>query len=226
MSALAGRIARLKLRISLSEAKAGRKADSVAILYATKHSSADEIASLSLLEKNLVIGENRVQDAQGKFGSLSRLLPKFSFQKIEKHMIGNLQSNKARQAVGLFGCIQSVGTVSLAETISRCAVEEGKTMRIYIEANNGEEGKGGAPFESLDSLILLVGALPNLHLEGLMGMGVQGNADATREFFRRLRAKASEHNLKTSMGMSDDLEIAIEEGSDMVRVGRAIFSDL
>jgi len=223
MDSLAGRIADAKARIASAAARAGRKPQEIAILYATKHATEEQIAALARIEPHVIIGENRVQDAQEKFEDLRKLLPPEKFRLMEKHMIGTLQSNKARDAVGLFEAIQSVDSERLARKISLCAIEAGKTMPIYLEVNNGEGSKHGVSFGDLGSLISSASALPNIRLAGLMGMGVEGNPAATREFFRKLRQAADGHGLKTSMGMSDDFEIAVEEGSDMVRLGRAVF---
>ncbi len=221
------KIAGVEARIAAAAERAGRKPSDVRILFATKYATAAQVAELAKLHQNkrLLIGENRVQDAEGKFGELAGILPPSAFSSIEKHMIGTLQSNKAKKAVELFSCIQSVGSLSLAQKISRHAAESGKTMEIFIEVNNGEKGKGGVAPSELGSLISSVKKLPSISLARLMGMGIEGNAAATRSFFRLLRKEANERKLLCSMGMSDDFEIAVEEGSDIVRIGSAIFKD-
>jgi len=213
-----------KKRLASAALESGRKPGEIAILYATKYASAHQIALLAAIEPRAAIGENRVQDAEKKFEELARLLGQGKFRAMEKHFIGNLQSNKARQAVGLFDCIQSVDSVGLAGKISRCAAEQGKTMRIYVEVNNGEKSKQGASFAGLEALVPAIRALPSLRLAGLMGMGIEGDLGVTRAFFRKLCSAAGKYGLKTSMGMSGDFEAAIEEGSDMVRLGRAVFA--
>lgn len=224
MGPFASNLASARGLVASAAARAGRNPAEVSVLCATKHASAEQITQLASLEPHLIIGENRVQDAEEKFAELRHLLPPASFAAIEKHFIGTLQSNKVRDAVRLFDCIQSVDSLRLAQKIDSCARKEGKTMPIYIEVNNGEPRKGGVPFPALGTLISSLRTLPNLSLAGLMGMGLEGNGQATREFFRKLYRAAVSHDLKTSMGMSDDFEIAVEEGSDMVRLGRAIFS--
>jgi len=217
------RISDLSGCISRAASRAGRNPDGIRVLFATKRSSAARIAELAKLRSPLIIGENRVQDAEEKFSELRELLPPARFSSIEKHFIGTLQQNKAKKAVALFDCVQSVDSLSLAEKLSRHAQKASKTIGIFIEVNNGEGSKGGVRREELNSLITAVRALPALQLEGLMGMGVEGDTNASRAFFRLLRREADRHHLQCSMGMSDDFEIAIEEGADMIRIGRAMF---
>lgn len=222
---LSERIAGVELRIAAAAARAGRKPEEVRILFATKYAAAGQMAELARLRPAPVIGENRVQDAEEKFSELGSLLSQKQFSSIGKHMIGTLQSNKARKAVELFSCIQSVDSPPLAEKISRHAVLAGKEMGIFIEVNNGEAGKRGIPPASLQPLTFAIQKLPNLSLVGLMGMGIEGNATATRLFFRLLRKEADKRSIRCSMGMSGDFEIAVEEGSDMVRIGGAFFKE-
>jgi len=217
-------ISAVKKRLASAALKSGRKVGEIKILYATKYASAQQIAQLAAIEPRAAIGENRVQDAEKKFEELAQLIGPEKFRAMEKHFIGNLQSNKVRPAVKLFDCIQSVDSVGLAGKISRCAAGQGKTMCIYLEVNNGELRKQGASFEGLEALVLGARTLPSVRLVGLMGMGVDGDPDSTRAFFRKLRNAAGKYGLKTSMGMSGDFEAAIEEGSDMVRLGRAVFA--
>jgi len=212
-------------RVSLAAARAGRNTSDIRILFATKYATAWQIAELGRLEPHLLIGENRVQDAEEKFSSLRELLGNQKFSKIEKHMIGTLQSNKATRAVELFSCIQSVDSLQIAEKISLHAAQAGKEMAVFIEVNNGEAGKRGVLPSGLPLLIAHIQKLPNMKLAGLMGMGTDGNEKATRDFFRLLRREATKRKLLCSMGMSSDFEIAIEEGSDMVRIGSAIFKE-
>lgn len=222
---LSEKLAEVEGRIASAAARAGRNPEKVRILFATKYATAGQIAKLAALRPNPLIGENRVQDAGEKFTELEEILGGNDFSKIEKHMIGSLQSNKAKRAVELFSCIQSVDSPALAEKISRHAAQAGKEIRIFVEVNSGEEKKGGIPQSELSALAASVKKLPNIQLAGLMGMGIEGNADATRAFFRSLRKQASQRGLLCSMGMSGDFEIAVEEGADMVRIGSAIFRE-
>ena len=217
------KVADLEARIARAAARAGRKPSEIRILFATKSATAEQIAGLAKIRPALLIGENRVQDAEGKFSALAEAIGSGKLSMMEKHMIGTLQSNKAKKAVELFDCIQSVDSVPLAQKISRHASDLGKTMPIFIEVNNGEGDKRGVPPAELEGIVDAIRILPNLRLAGLMGMGIEGNAGATRDFFRLLRKEAGKRSLLCSMGMSGDFEIAVEEGSGMVRIGSAIF---
>ena len=219
------RLSKVMARVSLSAARAGRNPSDIRILFATKYATAGQIAELARIRPALFIGENRVQDAEEKFEELAGILQPSAFSSIEKHMIGTLQSNKARRAVELFSCIQSVDSLPLAEKISSHAAQAGKEMAVFVEVNNGEAEKRGVLPSELPFLIAHIQKLPSIKLAGLMGIGVDGDEKATREFFRLLRREATKRKLLCSMGMSGDFETAIEEGSDMVRIGSAIFKE-
>lgn len=223
MERLSQNLMGIKGRILAACARCNREPSEIQVLYATKHATAQEIAKLLSLEGKITVGESRVQDAQEKFSELQQLLPPASFARVEKHMIGTLQSNKVKKAVQLFGCIQSVDSIALAEKIGRCAGEMGKTMAIFVEVSNGEKSKRGVPLGEADGLLSQLGNIQGIRVLGLMGMGVEGDEKKTREFFRGIRQKCRQHGLKASIGMSGDFEIAIEEGSNMLRLGRAIF---
>ncbi|MFA6489235.1 MAG: YggS family pyridoxal phosphate-dependent enzyme [Candidatus Micrarchaeia archaeon] len=219
------RLAKVEGRIARAAERTGRKPSEIRILFATKYATAAQIAELARLRPSLLIGENRVQDAEEKFDELAGIIPLASFSRIEKHMIGTLQSNKAKRAVELFSCIQSVDSLPLAEKISRHAKQAGKEIEIFVEVNNGEEKKRGIRQSELSALAASIQNLPNVKLVGLMGMGIEGDESATRAFFRYLRKQATQHKLLCSMGMSNDFEIAVEEGADMVRIGSAVFKE-
>ncbi len=189
------------------------KAKGVLLLAVTKNVELPQI--IEALEAGITdIGESYVQEAKSKIPILKSKFPKVRF-----HLIGHLQTNKVKAALELFDVIQSVDSLHLAEEISKRAL---KPIEIFIEVNtSGEESKFGiAPDQAL-SLIGRIAGLPNLRLIGLMTIG-----DGTRECFRKLRAikdQAGIPGLKLSMGMSHDYAIAIEEGSDIIRVGTGIF---
>lgn len=172
------------------------------------------------------LGENRVKEAAEK-------IPEFSnVEGLRWHMVGHLQRNKAKLAAQLFDMVQSVDSLRLANALdSRCDAI-GKRMPILIEINIGEEEQkhGIAPDEAL-SLVTQVAELPNLRLQGLMCMAPFIPAEQTRPYFKRMRqlfdtiaASLKSPNFTIiSMGMTSDYRVAIEEGSTMVRIGRAIF---
>jgi pyridoxal phosphate enzyme (YggS family) len=171
-----------------------------------------------------ILGENRVQEAEAK----APLLPGARW-----HLIGPLQSNKARRAVELFDVVESVDSVDLARRLDRIAGEAGRApLSVYLQVNvDRDEAKAGFLPETLGAELPALGALPNLRFLGLMTVGrlaeVSEEARPTfvrlRELSERLRGRAGELGTGLSMGMSDDYPIAIEEGATVIRVGRALF---
>lgn len=141
------------------------------------------------------------------------------------HLIGHLQSNKAKDAVRLFDVIQSVDSLDLAEKLARVAESMGKRQEVLLQVNvGGEAQKSGAEVGDVPSLAKRIAALPSLHLAGLMTIPPAGEAEAMRPYFRELRTLRDDLGLtEVSMGMTDDFEVAIEEGATIIRVGRAIF---
>ena len=177
-----------------------------------------------------VFGENRVQEFAGKASAVRDL------NEAEWHMIGHLQTNKAGKAVELFGAVDSVDSLRLAEKLNAAAEEHGKQILALIEVNlGGEEAKSGvaAGSREFDELLQAAPRLPNLQFRGLMTIPpyTEDPQDA-RPFFQRLRRLRDEVAARRlpavdlsvlSMGMSHDFEVAIDEGSTCVRVGTAIF---
>ena len=141
-------------------------------------------------------------------------------------MIGHLQTNKVRNAVKNFTAIHSVDSVKLMHMIGKEAGKNGKVQDILIEINvSGEEGKFGIRAEALDGFLRETGHLKHVNTLGLMTMApFTDNAETARPYFRRLKKLADSRGLKElSMGMTQDFEVAVEEGATMVRVGSAIF---
>lgn len=225
---LAERIDLVRRRIVAAAARSGRNPDAVTLIAVTKTIGTHAIRS-ALLAGITDVGENRVQEAVGKRSALSEA------PRARLHLIGHLQRNKARQAVGLFDVVHSVDTVAIAETIDRLAAETGRTLEVFAQVNiSGESAKSGfAPGALLDAAPLLA-AFSHLRWRGLMtipplaaGTGeVRAVFGATRMLQQDLaQFFAPDPWDALSMGMSDDFEIAIEEGATHVRVGRAIFGD-
>ena len=161
-------------------------------------------------------GENYVQEFEGKAPELGAL------EGARFHLIGHLQSNKSKKAVELFHTIQTVDSAKLARRLN----ESERPLNVMLEVKlSGEDAKSGAAPEELPELIAAVRECPQLRLEGLMTMPPwSDDPEAARPYFRRLRELAELHGLSgLSMGMSHDLEAAIEEGSTCVRVGTALF---
>jgi len=168
-----------------------------------------------------VFGENYVQEFAEKHPALAGLAD------AQFHLIGHLQSNKARQATELFHTVETVDSEKLARRLNEADLnQERKPLEVMIEVKLSPEGaKAGAPPEQLLGLIQAIRTCPNLKLTGLMTMPPWNpDPETTRPFFRRLAELGRIHQLpKLSMGMSHDLEAAIEEGATHVRVGTALF---
>jgi hypothetical protein len=172
------------------------------------------------------LGENRVQEAEAKAPLLSGA---------HWHLVGPLQSNKARRAVELFDVIESVDSVALARRLDRLAAETGRApLGVFLQVNvDLDPAKSGFMPTELETEIGSLAELPNLRLLGLMTVGwLVGTAAEARPTFvglrdlaERLRAREPRLAPGLSMGMSDDFEIAVEEGSTLVRIGRALFGE-
>jgi len=216
---------RVKERIAAAAARAGRDPANVTVLYATKYARPEQVAELLRIEKRLLIGENYVQQAREKFARLKELVKEVEWSRIEKHMIGTLQSNKAKDAVGIFDVVHALDSLKLAEKLNARAEQAGKIMPVFIEVHAGlEETKRGVQFEEVEEVVEKVRGMRNIRLIGLMTMAPHGGPDVTRPVFRRMRRICDRLGLKASMGMSNDFEVAVEEGSDIVRIGRAVFA--
>jgi len=222
MNAFAERLARVADRIAAAAARSGRPPEAVTLVAVSKTVPVDGIREA--LEAGVrILGENRVQEAREKIA----LLPGAAAW----HLLGHLQTNKAKLAVQLFDCIHSLDSVRLAEELARHAAAAGKRQRCLIEVNVGEEAQksGASPAEV--RLILEAGRrLPHLAIEGLMAIPpFLEDPEAVRPYFRRLRLlrdrlREEGHPLEAlSMGMSGDFEVAVEEGATLVRVGTALF---
>jgi pyridoxal phosphate enzyme (YggS family) len=172
------------------------------------------------------LGENRVQDAEAKAPQLPG---------VRWHLVGPLQSNKARRAVDLFDVVESVDSVALARRLDRLAAESGRApLGVYLQVNvDLDPAKSGFTPADLETEIGSLAGLPNLRLLGLMTVGrlVATAAEARPTFVglrgiaERLRNREPGLGSGLSMGMSDDFEVAVEEGSTLVRIGRALFGD-
>ncbi len=211
-------------RIQKAARRAGRDPSEVRLMAVTK-GFPKETAEAVITAGITLLGENRVQEAEQKYGEITG-----SF---ELHLIGHLQRNKARTALGLFSCIQSIDKTETAAALESRLAETGKTMDILLELNtSGEPSKSG--FGSRDDLLSALDALgrfSHLKLRGLMTVGpltedvtaVRRCFASLRRLFQEIRAGGSFQFFDTlSMGMSGDFETAIEEGSTLVRIGTAL----
>ncbi|MCI0469608.1 MAG: YggS family pyridoxal phosphate-dependent enzyme [Nitrospirae bacterium] len=216
-------------RLCRSALKSGREPDSVKLIAVTKTIDIDRIKEA--IDAGLrIFGENRVQEAQKK---ISNLKFEISDSKIEWHLIGPLQRNKAKYAVRLFNLIQTVDSIELAAEIDKETEKIGRIQDVLIQVKlSEEEAKHGISEEKLISLLQAVEGMKNLNLKGLMTMPPYfENPNDVRPYFRRLREirdHAEESGFKLpelSMGMSHDFETAVEEGATMVRIGFALFGE-
>lgn len=206
----------IREKIRMAEAEAGRPAGSVTLIAVSKVQPDARIESV-LEQGHRVFGENRVQEAAGKWPGF-----RDRFEGVELHLIGPLQTNKARQAFGLFDTIHSVDRPKLAKTIARLAQEEGHCPALFIQVNTGEEEqKAGILPAEADAFVAQCRAL-ELPVQGLMCIP-PAQEEASLHF--ALLAKIAERNGLTdlSMGMSGDFEKAISFGATHVRIGSAIF---
>lgn len=193
----------------------------VQLVVVTKNQSPETITN-ALQAGAHIIAENRIQEASKKFPHL----PDQSALPHERHFIGHLQTNKAKEAVHLFDMIQSVDSLRLARKISQEATKLNKPMPVLLQVNIAQDPrKYGFPPEKLSTSLKTIQSLPNITVHGLMTIvPFHENPEKTRPYFRELKQLATTHNLKEiSMGMSHDHMIAIEEGATMVRLGRALF---
>lgn len=209
-------VAAVEARIAAACERAGRSRAEVTLVAVSKTFPADfvdEAIAAGVAE----VGENRVQEAREKKPLVAA--------SARWHLIGHLQTNKAKDAVKLFDLIQAVDSLDLAEKLARAAGSHGKCQDVMLQINIGDETqKSGIGKGEVDGIAKQVSALDSLNVIGLMAIPPIGTPEQSRPYFRELRTMRNALGLPhLSMGMSEDFETAIEEGSTMVRVGRAIF---
>lgn len=224
------RLEAINQRIAAACHRAGRDFFDVTLVAVSKTVEPERIRQA--IEAGVrVLGENRVQEASAKIPALAQIATE---RRVEWQLIGHLQSNKARRAVELFSAIQSVDSFKLAARLDGVAGELGKRLPIFLEINlGGEEAKAGISPDEVLPLCEQVSKLPHLELKGLMAVPpFLDDPEEVRPFFRRLRKLRNEAQQagivgeqfkELSMGMSNDFEVAIEEGATVVRVGTALF---
>ncbi|HEY4689663.1 MAG TPA: YggS family pyridoxal phosphate-dependent enzyme [Anaerolineae bacterium] len=239
MSVLSDNLHRVRERIAAAARRTGREASEVTLVAVAKTQPPEAIVEAARLGVRH-FGENRVEEAALKIPAVESAIeiPK---SEITWHMIGHVQSRKA-EAASSFDWIHSVESAKLAERLSRFAGQRGKTLNVLLEFNvSGEESKYGllAPDGRVDDAELLqeieaIVALPNLRVDGVMTMApIVADAGQTRPIFRALRQVRDQLAQRfpqspwrhLSMGMTDDFEVAVEEGATLVRIGRAIFGE-
>jgi len=213
-------LAEVKKRIEKAAQKSGRNADEIKLIAVSKTHSTKVLRD-AMAAGATIFGENKIQEAEEKIKELGK-------KNLEWHLIGHLQSNKARRAVKLFDVIHTLDSVELAERLERICIDENRTsLSVLAQVDLADEKtKNGIGEKGLPNLIEFLKTCERLKFDGLMIIPpFFEDIEKARPFFRRLREIRDEFlpNGELSMGMSHDFEIAIEEGATLVRVGTAIF---
>jgi len=215
-------LAVIRSRIADAAERSGRSPSDVKLVAVSKTHSSATVREAIATGVN-VFGENKIQEAEGKINEVGR-------DAAEWHLIGHLQSNKARRAVQLFDVIESVDSLELARRLERICEEEGReSLPVFVEVDlGGEQTKSGIAESELPELTDYFRSCKRLRFDGLMIVPPYfEDAEKTRPFFRRLREIRGSLGFEgdLSMGMSHDFEVAIEEGATIVRVGTALFGE-
>jgi pyridoxal phosphate enzyme (YggS family) len=226
---LGDRLANVRNRIEAAARRSSRSPDQITLVAISKTHPAETLKAA--LDQGITdLGENRIHEAEGKIIELGRKAARW-------HLVGHLQTNKARRAVSLFDVIHSLDSDGLARRLDRLCVSEGREeLPVLIQVDlGGEETKNGIDPRQLPELLDAISDCERLRLIGLMTLPPYfENADCARPYFKTLRELRDQMQLdgrfgkaagELSMGMSHDFEIAIEEGATMVRVGTAIFGE-
>jgi pyridoxal phosphate enzyme (YggS family) len=223
------RVAAVRERIARAAAHAGRRAEDVTLVAVSKtHPAARVREAFDAGIRDF--GENRVQEAESKAAELSALVP----QGLRWHLVGHLQANKARKAAALFDRIHSVDGIEIGRRLDRLAAEQGRSPGVLVQVDlAGEPTKHGVVEEGLLALREDARTWKALRMDGLMILPPWSEEpEASRPFFRRLRelrdgarSRGLAAGSELSMGMSHDLEVAVEEGATLVRVGTALFGE-
>ena len=227
MTSISSSVRQVREEIHQAAAASGRNPEEVTLVAISKTFPVEAISEAIAVGLK-TFGENRVQEAEPKIQALAPA------DGLEWHLVGHLQSNKAKRAVQLFEVIQSLDSIKLAQKLNQACVELGKSVSVLIQVNLGLEAtKSGASREQVEEIVDQVASLPGLRLDGLMTIPpFFEDADRSRPFFAELRelrdriesARPGSLGRKhLSMGMSHDFRPAIEEGATIVRVGTAIF---
>jgi PLP dependent protein len=227
MTDIAANYSHARAQVAATARRCGRRSEDITVVCAAKTKGPEDVRA-AIVAGATDIGENYVQEAREKISRVP--------ESVRWHLIGHLQRNKTKEAVRLFTLIHSLDTVALAQELNRQGEKQGKIVRALIEVNlGGERTKSGIDPALVEPLLEAAATLPSLRLEGFMTIPPLGpNAAASRPYFRELaRLRERYSGLRTanidlrelSMGMTDDYQIAIEEGATIVRIGRAIFGE-
>ena len=215
----------LEDNIAEAAEKAGRHREKITVVAVSKTVEPERIRE-AIRCGIKIIGENKVQEAERKFKQIP--------EEFEKHLVGHLQTNKAKKAVELFDMIQSVDSLKLAEEVSKRAQQKGKTMDVLVEVNtSGEPSKFGLEPDEVLDFMKQASSLEGIKIKGLMTVGLfSSDMEEVRPCFKRLKSLFDELKGRKipgiemrhlSMGMTQDYQVALEEGANMIRIGTAIF---
>ena len=237
MNSIANNLFSITERIARAAERSNRTPDSIELVAVTKGRSVPEIhAALTAGATN--IGENRVQEARQKYAAVNSIVDTVRAEPTDKtcqwHLIGHLQRNKVKAALDMFSLIHSVDSLRLLSEIARRSEEQARQIQVLIQVNTtGETSKYGLDAEALLPFLTDAQAYPTASIVGLMTMGqFSPSPDANRPAFALLRSLAEKVEDEQfpgvtmqylSMGMTNDFEVAIEEGANLVRIGRALF---
>ena len=223
MATIAENLAAVRARIQAAASRAGRNPADVQLVVVSK-THPPEIVREAIAEGATVLGESRIQEAKSKILELPG--------KVQWHFIGHLQTNKAREAVELFHTVQSMDSTRLARELDKFAGQASRRLAVLVECNvSGESTKFGFKPDEIMEALAELNTLPRLDIQGLMTMApfsedpqeARPTFRALRELRDRLQARHGIPLPTLSMGMTNDFEVAIEEGATMVRIGTAIF---
>ncbi len=220
-------------RLKIAAAQAGRLGEEITVVAVIK------AVPISLVYEAIDagighLGENRVQEALLRYESLNAYAHK-SGQRLSWHMVGHLQTNKVKEAVKIFDLIHSVDSIDVAVEIDKQAARLHKIQNVLIQVNTSyEAAKFGFTLETVEEAVKEISVFKNTHMKGLMTIApLVDNLEEARIFFRRLKELKDKINQSgnspltiLSMGMTDDFEVAVEEGANMVRIGRGLFAGL
>jgi pyridoxal phosphate enzyme (YggS family) len=228
LNLIAENVARIRARIADAAARAGRSPDEVLLLGVTKTTPPESVLAAARAGVS-AFGENYVQEAREKVPVVNAAAGAEGFS-LDWHLIGHLQTNKAKYCPSLFATVETVDNFPLAKELAKAASkQQGTSQRVLVEVNlSGDPARAGvAPDEAL-AFCEELQQVPGIELDGLMGIAAyDARAEESRPAFRRLRTlweRLPAKNRKTlSMGMSGDFEVAIEEGTTLVRIGSALF---
>jgi len=212
-------------KIKKAALKANRNPQEIKLVAVTKTATIEQIKE-AISEGVKIIGENKVQEAKEKYQILSA--------DIEWHLVGHLQTNKVKYAIEIFDFIHSVDSIKLAKEIDRRSLQFGMMTNVLVEVNvSGEETKYGIKPEEVEPFLKEISEFSRTRVRGLMTIApIAEDKEEVRPYFRKLRElfeKIKSKNIKNvkmdylSMGMTEDFEVAVEEGANMVRIGRGIF---